>query len=388
MWGRGRILGVDAGTTGVRCVEYVPGTGRLAVVHGRRGGRVVAALPAEHSVFRTVELPRLGKRERLAALRWELQRILPVSVDDAVFDYVEVEGEGAELGTTATAGEDPGRPIRTGRIRYAVAGAPVAAVDQRLDALRKRKIRPQILEPEWVTLWRCACWLAALHPEPGVTGVIDFGATSTRVMVIDAAGWPVVFHRSPVGTQAMEADLTRVLGQLPSAVRDRLESEGGIEWGVLQSSQTFPVLLGDLARVLRRARSEGGARQGPVHLWAIGGGARWPVLRGAVAEALGQWLHVTGPGSPGSLAGSEATGPGEPVHPPAGPPDGAEPTGPKGTAALLAALPPHWVMAGALALWGAGHPEAAVDAPSRGLESGSPEGPPVAPPVASRGVGS
>lgn len=86
---------MDVGTTGVRWATYVPQTGRVEP-NRQGGGGVVAALPADQAVFRLVEMPPLPARERKDALRWELQRILPLPVDEAVYDWVElptVDGE-------------------------------------------------------------------------------------------------------------------------------------------------------------------------------------------------------------------------------------------------------------------------------------------------------
>ena len=348
--------GVDVGTTGVRWATYVPQTGRVEP-NRQGGGGVVAALPADQAVFRLVEMPPLPARERKDALRWELQRILPLPVDEAVYDWVElptVDGE-ASREPGGGAAVRAGGPGAAEPVRFAVSGAAVAAVDQRLDALRRRRIRPAVLEPEWVTLWRCAWWLGCARAEPAPVAVIDFGATSTRLAVVDPRGNPVAFHRSPVGGLALEEDLVRTLGELPSAVRRLLASDGALGLEDLQRSQAVASLLGDLARTLRRARAELGGPSSRLELWGIGGGAQWPPLREAVGEALGDRLRVTG-----------AEG-------------GADPLG---------ALPPRWVMAGALALWGADparhrhrtavaaatagdDPTAGLDGPSRSMARAS-----------------
>ena len=318
-------LGADVGTTGVRWAAYRPRSGTVEeVYHRRRRGRVVAALPADQAIFRIVELPRLDPRERRAALRWELQRMLPVPVDDAIYDYVELPGDPEADGPAASSARRDGGGSGPGRDVYVVSGAPVSVVDQRLDALRRRRIHPAVLEPEWVTLWRCAWWLGFARPEPVGLAVIDFGATSTRVMVIDRRGRPVVFHRSPIGCLALEEDLVRTLGELPSSVRRLLESDRVTDLGPLQASRAVTTLLGDLARSLRRVRTEMYVGDGGVELWGIGGGAQWPAMRNAVTEALGEPLHVTGAHRAGNAAAF-----GNP----------------------LLTLAPRWVLAGTLALW-------------------------------------
>lgn len=324
-WAR-TSLGVDVGTTGPRWALFRPRAGTVAELDGPRRGRVVAALPADQTVFRTVEVPPLGRRERMAALRWELQRILPVAVDDAVFDYVELaDGAGGSPDAGPVAAAEGEATRRAGGVRYAVSGAPAAVVDRRLDQLRRLRIRPSVLEPEWVTLWRCAWLLGQSHPESISIALIDFGATSTRVMVVDAGGRPVAFHRSGVGGLALEDDLVRTLGGDRAGVRHLMETELVHDLGPLQRSRVLVGLLGDLARALRRVRTERQVQDG-LELWAIGGGAAWPALRETVAETLGEPVRTTGPGKPADL---------RPWSP-------------------LLGLPPRWVLAGTLALWPAG----------------------------------
>ncbi|HEY8415150.1 MAG TPA: hypothetical protein VIK99_05195 [Thermaerobacter sp.] len=277
----------------------------------------MASLPTEESIVRIVELPVLRSREVPAALRWELQRVLPFSVDDAVFDYAELPAHLAGLGRPP----GPGAPLPGGqetlpRRRYAVSGALEEAVQRRLAQLRELGIRPAVLEPEWVTLWRLAVELAG--GEAALCGVVDVGAAGTRLVLVDAAGVPVVFHRSPVGGRALDGELAAALGTTPEEAEKIKLTELASDLGPLSSSAALGELAGGLARALRRAQREVPA--GAVEIWAVGGGALWPALRATLAEALGLELRV--PGSSGIPARSP-----------------------------LAALDPRWAVAGALARW-------------------------------------
>ncbi|HEY8415810.1 MAG TPA: hypothetical protein VIK99_08565, partial [Thermaerobacter sp.] len=213
MFGNRVVSGVDVGTTGTRWASC-DDAGSVQVLPQPARGLVVASLPAEESVVRIVELPVLRPREVPAALRWELQRVLPFSVEDAVFDYAELPahppGPGGRPG--------PGDPLPDGegtlpRRRYAVSGGLEEAVQRRLARLRELGIRPAVVEPEWVTLWRLAAELAG--GEAALCGVVDLGAAGTRLVLVDAAGVPVVFHRSPVGGRALDRELASALGTTP-----------------------------------------------------------------------------------------------------------------------------------------------------------------------------
>ncbi|HEY8416196.1 MAG TPA: pilus assembly protein PilM, partial [Thermaerobacter sp.] len=274
-------------------------------------GLLVASLPAEESVFRIVELPVLRPREVPAALRWELQRILPFSVDEGVFDYAELPS-----GPPGAAGPGPGGEGDLPRRRYAVSGGLEEAVQRRLARLRELGIRPTVLEPEWVTLWRLATDLAG--DEAALCGVVDLGAAGTRLVLVDAAGVPVVFHRSPVGGRALDRELASALGTTPEEAEQLKFTELASDLGPLSASTALAELAGDLARALRRAQRE--VPLGAMEVWAVGGGALWPALRAALVGALDLELRV-----PGS---SDVP-----------------------TRSPLAALDPRWVLAGALARW-------------------------------------
>lgn len=309
-------FGVDVGTTGTRwasCDE----SGSVQVLPQPARGPVVASLPAEESVVRIVELPVLRPREVPAALRWELQRVLPFSVEDAVFDYAELPAHPPGAGGRPGPGDPlPGGEGTLPRRRYAVSGGLEEAVRRRLARLHQLGIRPAVLEPEWVTLWRLAVELGA--GEAALCGVVDLGAAGTRLALVDAAGVPVVFHRSPVGGRALDRELASALGTTPEEAEKLKLTELASDLGPLSSSAALGELAGDLARALRRAQRE--VPSGAVEVWAVGGGALWPALRGALAEALDLELRV--PGSPGVPARSP-----------------------------LAAQDPRWALAGALARW-------------------------------------
>ncbi|WP_203530691.1 hypothetical protein [Thermaerobacter sp. PB12/4term] len=320
---RGGGWGVDLGTTGLRWVWWSPAGGVEPVREGGRGP-VAASLPVDEAIFRVLPLPPVSRRELAAALRWELQRILPFPVDDAIFDYVVIPDAAAGLtaGGRFLAGEGAG-PAAAGQGRLAglesgpeggqvvVAGAAVPAVDARFRALRQHGIRPQVLEPEWVTWWRVARFLQITVPAGHACGVVDLGATASRLIVVDPDGRPVAFHRSAAGGIAIDTELAGRLAVPVAELRRLKDAELAGDTGVLSGCGSVVELLGDVARLLRRSRQE--TAGAPLVLWAAGGGARWPALVTLLAEAVGDTVRVPGEprtpgrdGGPGLGAGGEA----------------------------------------------------------------------------------
>lgn len=244
-------------------------------------------------------------------MRWELQRILPFPVEEGIFDYAPLPDSSVMQPDAGMTGSG-----EAARRRYAVSGGLGEAVDRRMAMLRQMGIRPAALEPEWVTLWRLA---TDLHAGDGVPcGVVDLGAGGTRLFVVDAAGVPVAFHRSPVGGRVLDQELASMLGTSTEEAERLKTTEFAADLGPLASSRALGELAGDLARALRRVQQEVGSVT--VELWAVGGGALWPALREVLTEALG--LQLLLPGTSEAAARSP-----------------------------VGALDPRWVLAGELARW-------------------------------------
>lgn len=301
--------GADAGSTGVRWA-FSDGEGNVRVAEAVTRGPVVATLRADECLFRVIELPRLGAREVVASIRWELQRILPFPVEEGVFDFAPLPESG---GGRAVAENAEGMELP--RQRYAVSGSRLEVVDQRLAALEHLGIRPAALEPEWVTLWRLALDFQA---EGLACGVVDLGESGSRLMVVDPSGVPFAFHRLQVGGRALTQALASAIGAPPEEAERLKTTEFAHDLGPLAASTALSELATDLARALRRVQQE--LRSVPVEIWAAGGGALWPALRAVLSEALSLEMQV--PGTPEAVERSP-----------------------------VGALDPRWALAGELARW-------------------------------------
>lgn len=334
-------IGVDCGSTGTRWARWTPSAGVQSLPESARG-RIVANLPADDSVFRTLPLPPVPRRELSAALKWELQRILPFPVEEAVFDYMVLaggDGEPSPAGWGDAPGANPlARPRGNGQEgRVVVAGAPVETVDARYRQLAQQGIRPYVLEPDWTVLWRIARFLQLLSPAGRGCAVIDLGHRSTRLLVAGPEGSPVAFHRATAGGAALEEELAGHLGVPLPELRRLRDTELWSDAAVLTASATVVELLGDVNRLFRRVRQEIG--KAPVDVWAIGGGAMWPALVGVLTEAVA---------APVAVPGQDATE-GRIAPPPTGATDPAEWA--RQAALTLARCHPQGVLSAGLALW-------------------------------------
>ncbi|GAB6876230.1 hypothetical protein [Thermaerobacter litoralis] len=287
-------LGVDFGTTGVRWARWSPRDG-LQVVSGRQRGPVVASVPAEETILRVMPTPPVPRRELPAALRWELQRILPYPVEEAAFDFVTLPGPGNyQMDGPDHPSDD--LPSLEGVAGYVVvSGAPVEVLEARTRQLVQHGVRPAALEPEWVTLWRIARFFQLLDESPAACAVIDLGHTSARFLVLGADGIPAAFHRSASGGQRIETELAGQLGVTTAQLHTLRLGELRDDSVTLSGTAAVTELIGDVTRLLRRARRETGMTSTGV--WAIGGGAAWPALVKALSEAADIEILVPGTGS-------------------------------------------------------------------------------------------
>jgi type IV pilus assembly protein PilM len=205
------LVGLDIGSTGVRAAEFVPGRRRSTVrryasvplapgvvragtvvdgdalaqalrqlwSQGRFSTREVALGIASSGVLvRQLDLDWMPADDFRKALRYQVQDVLPFSVDEANLDYHLLE----ELDVT---GED-GEPRRVARILLVAAAREV--VDAFVAAARGARLRPQSVDLLPFALLRART--PAVAGDTGVTeALVDVGADVVSV-VVHSAGTP------------------------------------------------------------------------------------------------------------------------------------------------------------------------------------------------------
>jgi len=258
--------GVDLGHTGKRVVRAAETAQGLVLQPDEplRRVRAVLGLPTADSLFRVIELQGAAQGELNSALRWELQRFLPYPVDEGSFDYVPLPG-------------GPEAPER-----FLAVGARQDVVQQHITAARRQGVVAAAVEPEWATLWWAAVSLA---PGGRSFGILDLGATATRIVVISADGSPVVHFEEPIGGRHFSQAIVEATGMSPEGAEWSKLNELQEELGDVGQSEALGQLVGSLARVLRRVAAEQG--RGISGLVAVGGGGHWPALRATLQAALG-----------------------------------------------------------------------------------------------------
>jgi Tfp pilus assembly PilM family ATPase len=156
--------------------DVVAAAAREAIDQGMRG-EVCIGHPCREAVLRTIELPFKGHDAIRKVVKSEIEgEIQSQSVDDMVVDFHEI-GPGASGGT-----------------RVLVASVPKAGLRTQLGALTANAIEPETIDLDTMALWRAAHWAgafadadddAATPDARSVTAVLDIGARSVKVLLVD-----------------------------------------------------------------------------------------------------------------------------------------------------------------------------------------------------------
>lgn len=204
------LVGLDIGSTGVRAAEFVPGRRRPTVrrvasvplapgvvragtvvdgealaaalrqlwTQGKFGTKeVVLGIASSGVLVRQLDLDWMPPEDFRKALRYQVQDVLPFSVDEANLDYHLL----AEL---ELPGED-GEPRRMARILLVAAAQDV--VDAFVAAVRGARLRPQKVDLLPFALLRART--PALTGDDVTEAIVDVGADLVSV-VVHTAGTP------------------------------------------------------------------------------------------------------------------------------------------------------------------------------------------------------
>ena len=132
--------------------------------------KAVAALPTFAVFTSLLNLPLMNEREVGQALTYEAKKIVPLPLEDMILDWKVLP-----MATPAVA---PHRTEKT--MRVLLTAAPKNLVKQYLDIFRLAKMEILSLETEAFALGR-----ALLGQEPSVAILVDVGALTTDVAVVD-----------------------------------------------------------------------------------------------------------------------------------------------------------------------------------------------------------
>lgn len=376
----GRSIGVDVGDHSIKAVELdgsyrktrllrcrvervaaeglatervLDAAGTIAAVlkEGRMGGELVLGLPCREAVLRTVNLPFSGRDAIRRVIKSEVENaIFSHSVDDMVVDF-------HELGKNENGA------------RVLVAAVPKPALRGLLEALEEERVEPERVDLDTMALYRVADWAGAFDGgrsaagdgdggpedaeefaleeaaeakpaspaspasadlpdaagEPRLTAVLDLGARSTRVLLVqgrqlidmrtlrfgEASVAEAVARRQQVPLETAREALAACLAtggdyeaeipaELPEPVGEAAPEVPAAAEGsaAVPSTRRFEVTLAEvrseqtaflqrLARELVRFLTAAGVEGRFEALWITGGASRMDGMREMLGEVFG-----------------------------------------------------------------------------------------------------
>lgn len=131
---------------------------------------VIIALPEEEVFLRIVQMPPMNREELAEAIKWEAESNIPISIDNAYFDYQVIPP-----------------PLMSKELQHLdvlVAAVPKGAADQYVRAIELANLHLIAIEPESMAIARS---LVSISQQNDPVLLVDIGAVRTR-LVIHSAG--------------------------------------------------------------------------------------------------------------------------------------------------------------------------------------------------------
>ncbi len=128
---------------------------------------VVACLPENKTFIKMIDIPPMTKEEMTQAIKWEAEHHIPLTIDEAYWDWQLVNAK-----------------LKTNRLPILLGVAPKNIVNSYTEALNNAKLITLALEIEAVPIVRSLIPLDSSLTTEAVM-IIDFGASHTSLCVFD-----------------------------------------------------------------------------------------------------------------------------------------------------------------------------------------------------------
>jgi type IV pilus assembly protein PilM len=305
-----RVIGLDVGTNAVRVAEIElaptpilrvfgqvalppdamregeivdPGAVSAAIERlwrelGLRKGEVRVGLASPRVIVRPVELPAMPEDDLGGALRFQAQELIPIPIEEAVFDFQVLESfppvEGSEgMGTS----------------RVLLAAAHRETVERVVDAVRGAGLRVGAVDVVPLALVRALAGYGE-PAEPGAEAIVSFGG-GTTVVVVHEAGLPRFVRILGVGGRLLTDVVARDL-DLPLDTAESVKRQGDLAPGdfAARSTAAMERPLLDLLEEIRGSIDYYRTQPGSVPLRRVlvtGGGSRLGGLPERLSRVLG-----------------------------------------------------------------------------------------------------
>lgn len=242
-----RVIGLDVGTNAVRVAEIEvgpspvlrafgqvalppeamregeivdPGAVTAAIERlwrelGLRKGDVRVGIASPRVIVRPVELPAMPEEDLAGALRFQAQELIPIPIEEAVFDF-------QVLDTMPPVEGEEG----TGTSRVLLAAAHRETVNRLVDAVRAAGLRVGAVDVVPLALVRSLATFATEDTAPGAEAIVSIGG-GTTVVVVHEAGLPRFVRILGSGGRVLTDAVAREL-DLPAETAESVKRQGDL----------------------------------------------------------------------------------------------------------------------------------------------------------------
>ncbi len=309
-----RLIGLDIGTNAIAVAEIVPGDPprltafgqvalprdsmregevaqdaavteaikRLRAEVGLRKAPVRVGIASPRLIVRQIEMPVMSRADLAGALRFQIQELIPIPVDEAVVDFAVLD----EYIPEASHGADnDGEPV----MRVLLAAAQRSMVLRLVEAVESAGLPVESVDLIPLALVRSLATTS--DHDGGAEGIVSIGGGVTSV-VVHEGGMPrfvrVLGSGGRLLTEAIAASLDATYDQAESLKRQiGLVDDDAVSQAKAATERPFGALLDEIRSSLDYYRNQpGAARLTRVQL--TGGGA----LMAGVQDRLGALLGV------------------------------------------------------------------------------------------------
>ena len=180
-----------------------------------KASRAVVALPLRNSFVTTMPMPELSQKELKNAVLYEARKYIPIPLAEATIDWWVLPPQATETESTGLGSAK--RPF----ITVLLVAVPNDVIDQYQKLFSAVNVKIEAFEIESFSLAR-----ATAHAEAGVVVLVDMGATSTKIALVDG-GVVRAAHSIPQGAWGLTQALQQSLG-LDFERAEMLKREFGI----------------------------------------------------------------------------------------------------------------------------------------------------------------
>lgn len=267
----------------------------LVLTSGLETREVITTISADKVITRHIRLPLMPDKELEAALRFEVEKLVPAPVDELIIRY-------AKLDIT----EQNNEKI----MHLLLAAVPTSYIYDFYRVFARADLTVAAIDLQALSLWRLFCGIKPEYGGKGVTGFIDIGAASTQFLVTND-GFLEFTRILPVGGNLLTQSLAEYYGYDPSEAEQLKKARGRLlsaEEVAATSEEDMKIDfslrdgLSELVREIKRSVDfyASQERAVPIERFILSGGTvKLTGFREFMAEAMGVPVELGEPGLPG-----------------------------------------------------------------------------------------